>query len=143
MQQSKFSNAEPRTPWQSCNSNAGCGEETLGSSYKDTSHIGLGPTLMYSFNLNPIFKGSVSTSSQPGGISTYILPPHTTKRRTTTNLKNNQNHQKIKLYGSLTTKQLKKKHSSRLVGGADTGSWGREDLWQGGSWLGGPTCACA
>ena len=48
------------------------------------------------------------------------MPPHTTKRRTTTNLKtkNNQNCQKIKLYGSLTNKELKKKHSSRPVGGA-------------------------
>ena len=33
-----------------------------------------------------------------------------------------QNCQKIKLYGSLTTKELNK-HSSRLVGGAQTGSW--------------------
>ena len=51
------------------------------------------------------------------------MPPHTTKR-TTTNLKtkNNQNCQKIKLYGSLTTKELKKKYSSRLVGGVETGS---------------------
>ena len=39
---------------------------------------------------------------------------------------NNQNCQKIKLYGSLTTKELKKKHSSRLVRGADTGSQGAE-----------------
>ena len=31
--------------------------------------------------------------------------------------KNNQNYQKIELYGSLTTKELKKKHSSRPVGG--------------------------
>ena len=50
--------------------------------------------------------------------------PHTTKR-TTANLKikNNQNFQKIKLYGSPTTKELKKKHSSRPVGGAKTGRW--------------------
>ena len=33
---------------------------------------------------------------------------------------NIQNHQKIKLYGSLTTKALKKPHSSRQVGGAET-----------------------
>ena len=48
------------------------------------------------------------------------MPPHTTKR-TTTNLKtkNNQNCQKIKLYGSPTTKKLKKKHSSRGVRGAE------------------------
>ena len=52
------------------------------------------------------------------------MPPHTTKRRTTTNLKtkNNQNCQKTELYGSLTTKELKKKHSSRLVGGVETAS---------------------
>ena len=37
--------------------------------------------------------------------------------------KNNQNYQKIKLYGSPTTKESKKKHSSRPVGGAEMGSW--------------------
>ena len=42
-------------------------------------------------------------------------------------MKNNQNCQKIKLYGSLTTKELKKKHSSRVAGGVETGSWGREE----------------
>ena len=59
------------------------------------------------------------------------MPPHTTKRRAT---KNDENCQKIKLYGSLTTKELKKKHSSRPVGGEETSSQGREDIWQGGSW---------
>ena len=64
------------------------------------------------------------------------MPPHTTKRSTTTNLKTkiNQNCQKIKLYGSLTTKKLKKKHSTRLVGGADTGSLGGVDIEQGRGW---------
>ena len=38
--------------------------------------------------------------------------------------KNNQNCQVIELYGSPTAKVLKKKHSSRPVGGAETGSWG-------------------
>ena len=47
--------------------------------------------------------------------------------------KNNQNWQKIKLYGSPTTKDLKKKHSSRVEGGAETGSraertWGKAVL---------------
>ena len=37
---------------------------------------------------------------------------------------NNQNCQKIKLYGSPTTKELKKKHSPRLVGGAESSSQG-------------------
>ena len=51
------------------------------------------------------------------------MPPCTTKRRTTTNLKmkNNQNCQKIKLYGNPTSKELKKKHSCRLEGGVETG----------------------
>ena len=73
-------------------------------------------------------KDKMMTSGQDGGVGRYTLPPRTTER-TTTNLKtkNNQNCQKIKLYGSLTTKELKK-HSSRLVGGVDTGNWGREDV---------------
>ena len=37
--------------------------------------------------------------------------------------KNDQNCQKIELYGGPTTKEIKKKHSSRLVGGAEMGSW--------------------
>ena len=63
------------------------------------------------------------------------MPPPTTKRRTTTNLKtnNNQNCQKIELYGSPTIKELKKKHSSGPVGGVEIGSRGREDSQQGGS----------
>ena len=55
--------------------------------------------------------------------------PHVTKMRTATNLKtkNIQNFQKVKLYGSLTTKELKKKHSSRLIAGVEMGRWGGED----------------
>ena len=53
--------------------------------------------------------------------------------------KNNQNCQKIKLYGSLTTKELKKKHSFRLVGVVETSSRGGEDYgWRTGwrrQWL--------
>ena len=72
------------------------------------------------------------TSVQDGGIGTYALIPHTMKRRTTTKLKTktNQNCQKIKLYGSPTTKELKKKHSYRLVGGAEMGSQDKEDTKQ-------------
>ena len=64
------------------------------------------------------------------------MPPCTTKRRTTTNLKtkNNQNSQKIEVYGSPTTKELKKKHSFRPVGGVEMGSWGGEDLGKEGGW---------
>ena len=54
--------------------------------------------------------------------------PHTTKRRITNlKTKNNQNCQKIKLYGNPTAKELKKKHSFRLVGGVKTDNQGRED----------------
>ena len=58
-----------------------------------------------------------------------------TKRRTTTNLKtkNNQNCQKIKLYGGPTTEELKKKHSFIQVGGVETGSQGGENVQQGSS----------
>ena len=40
----------------------------------------------------------------------------------------------MELYESLTTKQLKRKHSSGLVGGEEMGSQGEEDWWQGGGW---------
>ena len=72
-------------------------------------------------------------SGQDRRVGRYPVPPHTTKRRTTTNLKTkiNQNCEKIKLYGSVTTKELKKKHSSRPVGGAEAGSPDGEDLQQG------------
>ena len=82
-------------------------------------------------------RNCLLTSGQDGGIDRYTLPSFTTKRKITTNLKtsNNQNCQKIKLYGGgLTTKELKKKHSFRPVGGAEMGNQGREDVWQGGSW---------
>ena len=62
--------------------------------------------------------------------------PCKTKRKITTNLKTKTNRttRKIKLYGSPTTKELKKKHSSRLVGGAETGSRGEKDIWPRRGW---------
>ena len=48
--------------------------------------------------------------------------------------KNNQNCQKIKLYGSPTTKELKKKHSSIPVVRVEMGSWGSKDSQQGSGW---------
>ena len=77
------------------------------------------------------------------------MPACTTKRRTTTNLKlkNHENCQKIELYGSLTTKDLKKKLSSRPVGGVEMGIGAGRTLREvagevvaGGD--GGPTFAC-
>ena len=57
--------------------------------------------------------------------------PLTTKRRITTNLKtiNNQKCQKIKLHGTLTTKELKKHSSGRRGGNRQLG---REDPQQNG-----------
>ena len=54
---------------------------------------------------------SLGTSGQDGGIGKTPSLPRTTKRRMTTNLKsiNNQKRQKIKLHGTPTTKELKKK----------------------------------
>ena len=79
------------------------------------------------------------TSGQDGGIGRYTLPPTTTKRRTTNlKTKNNQNCQKIELYESPTTKELKKKHSFTLVEGWRWahGSGRGEDSRQWGWWLG-------
>ena len=46
-------------------------------------------------NLNTLLKDIKGTSSQDGGVGRHTAPPHTTKRRTATNLntKNNQNCQ--------------------------------------------------
>ena len=68
-------------------------------------------------------------SGQDGGIGRNGILPCSTKRKITTNLKtkSNQNCQKIKLHGTLTTKELKK-HSSRPVGGR--GGYGLvERMW--------------
>ena len=42
------------------------------------------------------------------------------------------------MYGSPTTKELKKRHLFRLVGGAEMGSWGGEESWLGGGSAGRP-----
>ena len=86
------------------------------------------------FHIKKGYESKKGTSGQDRGVGSYTLPPYTTKRTTTSlRAKNNQNCQKIELYGSLTTKEIKKKRSPRLVGGAERGSWGREDAWQGDS----------
>ena len=75
-----------------------------------------------------VLKKYYTTSDQDAGTSRYTLPPRTTKRRTTNlKIKNNQNCQKIELHGSPKTKELRKKHSFRLVGGTEMGSLGGED----------------
>ena len=50
------------------------------------------------------------------------MSPHNQKKDNKFKNKNNQNCQKIELYGSPTTKELKKKYSSRTVGGEELGS---------------------
>ena len=56
-------------------------------------------------------------------VGRYTLRPVTTKENNNKfNRKTNQSCRKMKLYGSLTTKESKKKHSLRLLGGAETGS---------------------
>ena len=62
--------------------------------------------------------------SKDGGIGRNASLPHTIKRRTT-NLKTTRTAKKIKLYGSPTTKELKKKHSSRMVHRAVSGRCGK------------------
>ena len=60
------------------------------------------------------------TSGQDGSVGKHSSPPCTTTAKITTKLQNNyQNCQKIKLYGSLTTKELTKSHLSRQAGGAE------------------------
>ena len=63
------------------------------------------------------------SSGQDGGVGRNASLPHTTKRKITTNLKTINNHkcQKIKLHGTLTTKELKK-HLSRPGGGVREGT---------------------
>ena len=68
------------------------------------------------------FEKDILASAQGGGIGTHTVPPPTTKRRTTNFKTKNKNCQKIELYGSPTTKELNKTHSSSLVGGEETGS---------------------
>ena len=53
----------------------------------------------------------------------HCASSHNQKKDNNLKTKTNQNRQKIQLYGSPTTKEIKKKHSSRLVGGVETGSW--------------------
>ena len=70
-------------------------------------------------------KITLVASGQDGGVGRHTVPLCTTKRRTITNLKQKitRTARKSKLYGSLTNKEIKKKHSSRWVGGAEMGSW--------------------
>ena len=66
-----------------------------------------------------ILKRYSESSGQDGGIGRNPLLPHTTKRRITTNPKTINNHkcQNIKLHGTTTTKELKKKSTrTRPVG---------------------------
>ena len=74
------------------------------------------------------------TSGQDGGVGTHASPPRTTIEKNYNQFSqtnNTQNHQKSKLYGSLTTKDLKKPHSSRWVGGVESWRWDRKVVCHG------------
>ena len=62
-----------------------------------------------------------STSAQYGDIRKWALPPHTIQQKLQLDYKTSitQIHQKIELYGSLTTKDLQKPYPSRQVGGVE------------------------
>ena len=66
-------------------------------------------------------KNKIEYSAQDAGVSKQSLPLHTTTEKLQLDYKTSitHNHQKIKMYGSLTTKELKKSHSSRRVGGLE------------------------
>ena len=99
------------------------------SKYTEDVNINIKIIIIYIINYN---KVKVQTSGQDGGIGRYSVSSHNQKEdKKKFKNKNNQNCQKIELCGSLTTKGLKKKISSTLVGGVEMGSWGGEDTWQG------------
>ena len=94
--------------------------------FGDIYTSGDGPSitaLRGNYFLEDCIKSTTHTSDQGRSVGRDALPPPTTKRRTTNlKTKSNQNCQKIKLYGNLTTNKLKKKHSPRLVERAETDS---------------------
>ena len=94
-----------------------CGNRSIKEIYVPFSQFVCKPKTALRISL----KKLIHISGQDGGVSRYTLPPCTTKRTTNWKQKNNQNCQKTELYESLTTKELKK-HSSTLVGRAETGS---------------------
>ena len=84
---------------------------------------------------NPLFDKPIHvSSSQDGGIDRNISLPHITKRRITTNQKsiNNQKHQKIKLHGIPTTKELKKKSTSTTRWVRQQTTWANSEKPRGG-----------
>ena len=83
-------------------------------------------------------KAILWSSNQDGGLGRDPSLPPTTKRRITTNLKsiNNQKCQKIKLHGTLTTKELKKKstRTTRPVRWYTSQADSENPLGHGGPW---------
>ena len=76
----------------------------------------------------------ILASSHDGGVGRYTSSHNQKKNNNKLKKKkNNHNCQKIKLYERPTTKDLKRKHSSRPVRGAEMGSRS-EDLRQGSGW---------
>ena len=96
--------------------------------------------------LGSLWKPTNYTSGQDRGVGRYTLLSHTTKKMMT-NLKQNNpplppgTARKLNCMEVRQTKELKKKLSSRLVGGAEAGSWDREDKRQGSGWRMGEAAA--
>ena len=69
-----------------------------------------------------ILKTFNRSSGQDGGKGKHALPSYTAREKITTKLQNkyHPDFQNIKLYGSTTTKDLKKPHSSTWVGRVKT-----------------------
>ena len=64
------------------------------------------------------------TSGQDGGVGGYTVPPRTTNRRTTTNLKNRKQPElaENRIVWKSDNQEVKEE-ISRLVGGAEMGRW--------------------
>ena len=82
-----------------------------GGQGREKEKHGLGCSIGHLLGLSYLSKVFLFSSIQDGSIGRNPSLPPTTKRRKTTNLKsiNNQKCKKIKLHGTLTTKELKKK----------------------------------
>ena len=78
---------------------------------------------------NRQMKKEKKTSGQDGGIGCHLVVQSQQKLQLNYKTTITQNHQKIELYGSLTTKELKKSHSSKQVGGVEMRRCGDMEQW--------------
>ena len=74
------------------------------------------------------------TFDQVGGIGGYSLPPHTTKRRTTTNLKTENNPKCQKIEWKSNNQGVKAETFIQTSRRGGDGQPDGEDAWQSGGW---------